>query len=159
MPEMIFIFLLALLLFGPKKLPQVGRELGKALNEFKRASNDFKNQLEVEIEQAEVLDREKTTAAEEGQRQSTAEGAPLQAEAALAQTEEPRILPPSEPVVANTFGQTPSPETPANALAAHNDDNGNHASPEVAAAENAPVQPPIMSASPSERPAVRESNA
>lgn len=45
-PEMAFIILLALLLFGPKKLPQVSRELGKALNEFKRASNEFKNQLE-----------------------------------------------------------------------------------------------------------------
>lgn len=54
MPEMIFIFVLALIIFGPKKLPEVGREIGKALAEFKRASNDFKNQLENEIDQLDI---------------------------------------------------------------------------------------------------------
>ena len=63
MPEMIFIFLLALLLFGPKKLPQIGRELGKALNEFRRASNEFKNQLETEIAQVEAAEQEKVVSA------------------------------------------------------------------------------------------------
>jgi sec-independent protein translocase protein TatB len=52
MPEMIFIFLLALILFGPKKLPEIGREIGKFMAEFKRASNDFKYQLQTEIEKA-----------------------------------------------------------------------------------------------------------
>ena len=60
---MIFIFLLALLLFGPKKLPQIGRELGKALNEFRRASNEFKNQLETEIAQVEAAEQEKAVSA------------------------------------------------------------------------------------------------
>src|SRR5664279_1644985 len=54
MPEMIFIFLLALVIFGPKKLPELGRQLGKALGEFKKASNDFKNQLEVEMMNIEL---------------------------------------------------------------------------------------------------------
>jgi sec-independent protein translocase protein TatB len=54
MPEMIFIFLLALILFGPKKLPEIGREIGKFMAEFKRASNDFKYQLQSEIEKAGV---------------------------------------------------------------------------------------------------------
>jgi len=49
MPEMIFIFLMALIIFGPKKLPEIGRQIGKALNEFKRASNEFKAQIESEI--------------------------------------------------------------------------------------------------------------
>jgi len=53
-PEMMFIFLLALLLFGPKKLPEVGRQLGKFMAEFKRASNEFKSQLETEMRQIEV---------------------------------------------------------------------------------------------------------
>jgi sec-independent protein translocase protein TatB len=53
MPEMIFIFLLALIIFGPKKLPEIGRQFGKALAEFKRASNEFKSQLEDEIRQIE----------------------------------------------------------------------------------------------------------
>jgi sec-independent protein translocase protein TatB len=53
MPEMIFIFLLALILFGPKKLPEIGREIGKFMAEFKRAS-DFKYQLQTEIEKVGV---------------------------------------------------------------------------------------------------------
>ena len=48
-PEMIFIFVLALIIFGPKKLTEIGRQIGKALNEFKRASNEFKSQIETEI--------------------------------------------------------------------------------------------------------------
>ena len=48
-PEMIFLFLFALILFGPKKLPEIGRQIGRALNEFKRASNEFKAQIESEI--------------------------------------------------------------------------------------------------------------
>ena len=50
--EMIFIFLLALILFGPKRLPEMAREIGKFVAEFKRASNDFKYQLQSEIEKA-----------------------------------------------------------------------------------------------------------
>lgn len=53
-PEMIFIFLLALVIFGPKKLPEIGRQIGKALNEFKRASNEFKAQIEHEINQIDI---------------------------------------------------------------------------------------------------------
>jgi TatA/E family protein of Tat protein translocase len=52
-PEMVFLFLAALILFGPKKLPEIGRQIGKALNEFKRASNEFKAQIENEINQLE----------------------------------------------------------------------------------------------------------
>lgn len=53
-PEMMFIFFLALIIFGPKKLPEIGRQIGRALNEFKRASNEFKAQIESEINQLEV---------------------------------------------------------------------------------------------------------
>jgi sec-independent protein translocase protein TatB len=53
-PEMMFIFLLALIIFGPRKLPEIGRQVGKALAEFKRYSNDFKYQLETEVRQWEV---------------------------------------------------------------------------------------------------------
>ena len=54
-PEMVFLFLAALILFGPKKLPEIGRQIGRALNEFKRASSEFKAQIETEINQ---LDRD-----------------------------------------------------------------------------------------------------
>ena len=59
MPEMIFIFLLALVLFGPKKMPELGRQLGKALAEFKKASNEFKSQLETEMLNIELEERAK----------------------------------------------------------------------------------------------------
>jgi Tat protein translocase TatB subunit len=59
MPEMIFIFLLALVVVGPKKLPELGRQLGKYLAEFKRASNEFKNQLETEMLNIELQERAK----------------------------------------------------------------------------------------------------
>jgi TatA/E family protein of Tat protein translocase len=59
MPEMIFIFLLALVIFGPKKLPELGRQFGKALAEFKKASNEFKNQLETEMLNIELEERAK----------------------------------------------------------------------------------------------------
>lgn len=52
MSEMVFIFLLALILFGPKKLPEIGREIGKFMAEFKRASNNFKYQMQSEMEKA-----------------------------------------------------------------------------------------------------------
>jgi TatA/E family protein of Tat protein translocase len=49
MPELIVIFVIALLVFGPRKLPELGRSLGKSIGEFKRASNELRNTLEEEI--------------------------------------------------------------------------------------------------------------
>ena len=49
MPELIIIFVIALIIFGPRKLPELGRSLGKSINEFKRASNELKNTLDEEI--------------------------------------------------------------------------------------------------------------
>jgi len=59
MPEMIFILVLALLLFGPKKLPEIGKQVGKALGEFKRATNDLKRTIEDEVEKATTLEEAK----------------------------------------------------------------------------------------------------
>lgn len=53
-PEMMFIFLLALILFGPKKLPEIGKQIGKGLAEFKRASREFQSQIEDEVRKLEV---------------------------------------------------------------------------------------------------------
>jgi sec-independent protein translocase protein TatB len=52
--ETIFLFFLALVIFGPKKLPEIARQAGKWLNEFKRASNEFRSQIEQEIAHLEV---------------------------------------------------------------------------------------------------------
>jgi sec-independent protein translocase protein TatA len=54
-PEMMAIFLIALVLFGPKELPKLGRTLGKALTEFRRASSDLKSSFEREMQ---TLERE-----------------------------------------------------------------------------------------------------
>ncbi len=54
MPEMIFIFLLALVVVGPKRLPELARQLGKWTAEFKRASAEFRNQLETEMMNIEL---------------------------------------------------------------------------------------------------------
>src|ERR1041384_5236703 len=53
--EMIVIFVIALVLFGPKKLPELGRTIGKAITEFRRASNDLKATFEREMQ---TLERE-----------------------------------------------------------------------------------------------------
>lgn len=53
-PEMILIFVVALLLFGPRKMPQIGKSLGRALGEFRRASNEFKRTIEDEVAAEEI---------------------------------------------------------------------------------------------------------
>ena len=66
MPELIIIFVIALIIFGPRKLPELGRSLGKSLAEFKRASNELKSTLEEEIrleEQRSVLEEKKAASA------------------------------------------------------------------------------------------------
>jgi sec-independent protein translocase protein TatB len=52
--ETIFLFLLALIIFGPKKLPEIARQAGRLLAELRRASNEFKSQIETEIAHLEV---------------------------------------------------------------------------------------------------------
>lgn len=49
MPELIVIFVIALLIFGPRKLPELGRSLGKTIAEFKRTSNELRSTLDEEI--------------------------------------------------------------------------------------------------------------
>lgn len=56
MPEIILIFVVALLLFGPRKMPQIGRSIGRALGEFRRASNEFKRTIEDEVAADDLRD-------------------------------------------------------------------------------------------------------
>jgi TatA/E family protein of Tat protein translocase len=58
MPELIIILVIALIIFGPRKLPELGKSLGRSLNEFKRASTDLQNTLEQEIKLEEQKDRQ-----------------------------------------------------------------------------------------------------
>ena len=65
MPELIIILVLALIIFGPRKLPELGRSLGKSIAEFKKASNELKSTLEEEIrleEQRSTLEASKAAA-------------------------------------------------------------------------------------------------
>ncbi|HEY3054325.1 MAG TPA: TatA/E family twin arginine-targeting protein translocase [Thermoanaerobaculia bacterium] len=48
-PELVLIFIVALIVFGPKRLPEIGRTLGKALGEFKKATDELKNTVEREV--------------------------------------------------------------------------------------------------------------
>jgi sec-independent protein translocase protein TatB len=82
--ETIFLFFLALIIFGPKKLPEIARQVGKALNEFRRASNEFKAQIESEISQLEMENRQQILPPSEP---------PKGAVAALPLTLEPAVKP------------------------------------------------------------------
>ena len=98
--ETIFLFFLALVIFGPKKLPEIARQVGKYLNEFRRASNEFKAQIEQEIAHLEVEDKRQTILPPqpvEGTTSRTFEVAPV--EESKADTPGP--------------GETPAAEAPA----------------------------------------------
>ncbi len=66
------IFFIALLLFGPKKLPELARQIGKLMGEFRRASNDFRMQMEDELRISEQAERQKQIAAIEAAAPPTA---------------------------------------------------------------------------------------
>lgn len=58
MPELIIILVIALIIFGPRKLPELGKSLGRSLSEFKKASTDLQNTLEQEIKIEEQKEAE-----------------------------------------------------------------------------------------------------
>jgi sec-independent protein translocase protein TatA len=60
-PELILIFIVALIVFGPKRLPEIGRTLGKAMSEFKKATDDFKHTIEREVQVEELKQLASTT--------------------------------------------------------------------------------------------------
>lgn len=72
MPELIIILVIALIIFGPRKLPELGRSLGKSIGEFRKASNELKSTLEEEIrleeqkEQRAKVEAEQDSAVEAG---------------------------------------------------------------------------------------------
>jgi sec-independent protein translocase protein TatB len=107
--DSIFIFVLALVLFGPKKLPEIGRQVGKLLAEFRRASNEFKFQIQEEIRNMEEEERRKKLA------ESRAQAAAATPEEATATNPASDIPPP--PAIVPTIqppstGETVSTERP-----------------------------------------------
>jgi len=107
MPELIVIFLVALLVFGPRKLPELGKTLGRGLAEFKRASDDLKRTIEDEIEQgkhqvAEIRDEVSSARQQVGElRNTVASTAPG-----------PPVVPPAAPLE-EPATPTPDPIRPA----------------------------------------------
>src|SRR5579863_4051963 len=81
MADSLILMVLALVVFGPRRLPQIGRQIGKLMYEFRKASNDFKFQMEEELRNAEEADRRKR---EDADRQKSL--AEAQNAAALAQS-------------------------------------------------------------------------
>jgi sec-independent protein translocase protein TatB len=99
--DSIVIFLLALVLFGPKKLPEIGRQIGKLLAEFRRASNDFKMQIDDELRAMEQQERQKKLEAAAAEAAKTALPAPDAAG--------PSILPPTSTPLAVSPPSTGEP--------------------------------------------------
>ncbi len=97
MADTLLLMVLALVVFGPRRLPQIGRQIGKLMYEFRKASNDFKFQMEEELRQAEEADRRKK---EEEERQRALAAAPPA----------PQLEAPAASAVDST---APTPETPA----------------------------------------------
>ena len=81
-PELFLILVIALIVFGPKKLPEIGKNLGKMIGEFRRASNDFQRTIEQEVEAVNRVQQEVTTP-----------------QASMPPTPRPEAAPPSEPTV------------------------------------------------------------
>ncbi len=64
MSELVVIFVIALVVFGPRRLPEIGRQLGRTMNEFKRASRDLQQTLEEEVRAAEAREQQATPGTE-----------------------------------------------------------------------------------------------
>jgi sec-independent protein translocase protein TatB len=114
--EMAFIFVLALIIFGPKKLPEIGRQIGKFMAEFKRASNEFKWQLESEMRQIEAEATRERLIKESKATEPTPSIAPPSAEGPS--NGDLKTSPPQAEIYPTTFGLEFRPTSRANETSA-----------------------------------------
>jgi len=101
-----FLFILALLLFGPKRLPVLARQLGKLMGEFRRASSEFRSQMEDELRISEQADRQKEIAAIEAAAPKPPAIESHVVDAPVEVSESESHTPPPEP----NFASAPEPE-------------------------------------------------
>jgi sec-independent protein translocase protein TatB len=85
MGDSLLLMVIALVVLGPRRLPQVGRQIGKLMYEFRKASNDFKFQMEEELRNAEEADRRKREEAERQRTLAETQSAVAQAQSAAQQ--------------------------------------------------------------------------
>jgi sec-independent protein translocase protein TatB len=109
--DTLLLMVLALVVFGPRRLPMIGRQLGKLMYEFRKASNDFKFQMEEELRTAEEADRRKK-AEEERQRVLAAAPPPAQLEATASQTPATGAAIPADATVTQESGAPVLTESP-----------------------------------------------
>ncbi len=117
-PDTVVLFILALLLFGPKKLPQIARQIGKALGEFRRASNEFKAQIEAEISQLEFEEKRKEQEKKEQEKKEQEQKSLPKVEPVSESVEAPRRVLDSEPSEA-AAPTAPSSEVSSPAQTSH----------------------------------------
>jgi sec-independent protein translocase protein TatA len=103
MPELVIILVIALIIFGPRKLPELGRSLGKSIGEFKKASNELRSTLEEEIRLEEQKDSRAAVRAEQNSAIAAASAMPPTPTPATA----PDIVaPPQDETVSRTTTST-----------------------------------------------------
>jgi TatA/E family protein of Tat protein translocase len=107
MPELIIILVIALIIFGPRKLPELGRSLGKSIGEFRKASNELKSTLEEEIRLEEQKEQRAKMEAEQASAISAANVTPA---APPIGDDAGEVFPdkPAEPTVGRTTTGTPA---------------------------------------------------
>ena len=134
-PEIVLILVIALIVFGPRKLPEIGKTMGKMLAEFRKASSDFKRTIEDEVEAEKVLP-------------AVAEGpAPVAVIAGPEPQPEPQPVPvpPETPTVSRLEGERIQPpaamETPSRLEPPAPMDSTTDGEPAEAPAETAEIKP------------------
>jgi sec-independent protein translocase protein TatB len=106
MADSLILMVMALVVFGPRRLPQIGRQIGKLMYEFRKASNDFKFQMEEELRSSEDADRRKK---EEERLRELAAAAPAAATAEVSQASEAGVTAAAETQAPVPDGQFPTP--------------------------------------------------